>query len=100
MKRQNRNEDLEKKVLVSLPISDSEIFEHLLTGQRPAERPIKMSYEEYKSIRNFARAMLAGVLVIGVASYFSAIQESGSTSNAYEAFMQQVDKWPARMYTP
>jgi len=100
MDRQNQDKDLEK-VLVDVPITGGEIFTHLLTGQKPVERPVEMTYGEYKSIRNFARVMLAGILITGaVALYSSAIQEHGSISKAYDAFMQQVDKWPARMYNP
>jgi len=100
MERQNRDKDLEN-VLVDIPITDCEIFTHLLTGQKPVERPVEMTYGEYKSIRNFAKGILAGVLITGaVALYSSAIQEHGSISKAYDVFMQQVDKWPVRMYNP
>ena|GEM_PF-4492874 len=94
-----QDKDLEK-VLVNAPVTDCEIFTHALTGQKPMERPIEMVAGEYKSIRNCARAVLAGILLTGAAVLSSAVQEHGSISKAYEAFMQQVDKWPAKMYNP
>jgi hypothetical protein len=98
MQRQNLDKDLEN-VLVDVSITDCEIFTYLLTSQKPVERSVEMKYSEYKSIKNFARVMLAGILISGaVTLYSSAIQEHGSISKAYDAFMQQVDKLPARMY--
>ena len=99
MEGQNIDEDLEK-VWVDSPISDGEAIVYGLTGHKP-ERPIEMTYGEYKAGRNIERVMVAGLMItIAVALYSSAMQEHGSLSKAYDAFMQQVDKWPAEMYNP
>lgn len=87
--------DLEKQVLVNLPITDAEIFTHLFFGQKPVERPIKMSYGGFKFIQTFARIVIAGMLLF---TFIGVHQEYGSFSNTYHSFMQQSENLPPKMY--
>ena len=99
MGKEKINDDLE--VLVDVPITDFEKFIHLTTGEKPIDRPVRMTYGTYRRIKTQWRVFFASLIAtMAIGLYSSAIQEHGSSSKAYDSFMQQVDKWPSRMYNP
>ena len=101
MTEDNKNRDLEE-ILVRLPLTDTEIFGHILLGIKPDERPVKMTRGTYKSIKRFYSIVLTGVLTLGAIHGFSNIKKDyGSISQAFKSFMENLEKIPWNaVFTP
>ncbi len=70
------------------------------SGQKIKENYIK-NLDRYKSWGKIVKGILVGTLIFdAVALYHFAIQEHGSLSKAYDSYMQQAEKLPAKMFYP
>jgi hypothetical protein len=68
-------EDKELEVLVDLPITDREAFEHMVFGIKPVERPIRMSRSDYRMLKG----MYIGLAIVCLSVLAAgAYQEGGS----------------------
>jgi len=85
--------------LVNLPITDGEVFAHLLFNEEPQQSPIEMTYGQYKSLRNISLAAVVISLSLAlINTFYQEIKEHGSLKNSYKHFIEQVDKYPSRMW--
>lgn len=72
---------LEKEILVNLPPTDAEIFEHIATGNPPV-RPVRMTINNYRAIQSIHRLAIAGLLAFTLGLAYG---EYGSFKGIYDA---------------
>ena len=87
-------EDLEE-ILVDMPTTDFEAFQHTLFGIKPEKRPIRMTRGDYKFLnRAYSFALAATLLIGGIGAYKEAIDNYGSLRNTYHAQMENLSRAP------
>ena len=96
----NKNENIGYKVRI--PLSDGEKFYRMFTGKTLEPEFVTLNRNEYKSLKDKVQISLViglvGLLLTGFAEYNQIIQKHDSLTNAYKSFMEQVDKYPSRMW--
>jgi hypothetical protein len=96
MYRGDKQGDVER-ILVDVPLTDSEIFESTVTGRQVRDTRVELSRKKVNFIQNFARASLLGMIVL---TGFLEYSEAGSIKIMYEEFRQESDKIPSYSLCP